>query len=69
MPHNYAGMLVADILRLKKASVRTAPLAVGSPPWSEVERMIWEQVEAAARRSDAGMKTVRKLLTDQRFDR
>jgi hypothetical protein len=69
MPHKYAGLRVADILQLKKGSVRTAPLPPGAPPWADLEAMAWEQVEESARRNEPGFKTVRKLLTDQRFDR
>jgi hypothetical protein len=69
MPHKYAGLRVADILQLKKGSVRTAPLPNGAPPWADLEAMSWEQVEDAARRNEPGFKTVRKLLSDQRFDR
>ena len=69
MPHKYAGQRVVDILRIKKGSVRTAPLPAGSPTWQELERMMWEQIEDGARRNVQGFKTVRKLLSDQRFDR
>ena len=69
MPHKFAGLRVADILQQKKGSVRTAPLPVGSPSWGELKSMTWEAIEDAARRNEAGFKTVRKLLTDQRFDR
>ena len=69
MPHKYAGLRVSDILRLKLGSVRTAPLPSGSPAWDEFERLTWEQVADDASRNRPGYKTVRKLLTDQRFDR
>lgn len=67
--HKYSGMLVAEILRLKKASIKQAPLPPGSPPWSFFETIDWEQVEDGAKRNQPGFKTVRKLLTDSRFDR
>jgi len=69
MPHRFAGMLVAEILRLKKASITTTPLPPGSPPWRELEAMMWEEIEEGARQGRPGLKTVRKLLSDQRFDR
>jgi hypothetical protein len=69
MIHKFAGMRVADILRLKKGSVRMAPLPVATPSWNELDKMSWEQVEDGARQNQPGFKTVRKLLTDQRFDR
>jgi hypothetical protein len=62
-------MRVGDVLRTKKRSVTSAPLPRGSPPWSELVTMTWEQVEEGARQNLLGYKTVRKLLTDQRFDR
>jgi hypothetical protein len=69
MAHKYAGRLVRDILKEKKASVRQAPLPPGSPSWSELEAMYWEEVEDGARANKLGFKTVRKLLTDGRFDK
>jgi hypothetical protein len=69
MAHKYAGMRVVDILRGKKASIRAAPLPPGSPSWSQLEAMIWEEIEAGAKQNLPGLRTVRKLLTDQRFDR
>jgi hypothetical protein len=67
--HKYAGMFVKDILRAKKASVRSAPLPEGSPEWRDVEEMTWEEVDLAAREGQPGFKTIRKLLTDGRFER
>lgn len=64
--HKYAGKTVSDILRLKRGSIRQAPLPEGAKPWSEIESMTWEQVQAS---KGPGWKAVRKLLTDQRFDR
>jgi hypothetical protein len=69
MPHRFAGMLVRDILRIKKGSIRTAPLPPGAPTWSEIDAMIWEEIDEAAQRNEPGFKTIRKLLADQRFDR
>jgi hypothetical protein len=68
-PHKYSGMLVRDILLRKKASVRSAPLPPGTPPWDEVAGMTWEQVDDAAVQNQVGFKTIRKLLTDSRFDK
>ncbi len=73
--HKFAGLRVADIvrvadiLRTKKTSIRFAPLPIGSLTWVEFELMLWEQIEDGARRNEPGFKMVRKLLTDQRFDR
>jgi hypothetical protein len=67
--HKYAGMLGSEILLLKKASIRHAPLPKGSLSWSEIEGMMWEQIDDEARANTSGFKTIRKLLTDRRFDR
>jgi hypothetical protein len=69
MAHKFAGMRVADILRTKKGSIRTAPLPAGSPSWQDIESMSWDEIEDGAKRNLPGFKTIRKLLADQRFDR
>ena len=69
MAHRFAGRLVQHILRENKGSIRNAPLPPGSPSWDEFETMIWEEVVEGAQAIRPGFKTVRKLLTDQRFDR
>jgi len=69
MPHKHDGLRISEILRSKKASIRAAPLPAGSLSWSEFEAMTWEEIDEGARKNLAGYKTVRKLLTDQRFDR
>jgi hypothetical protein len=69
MGNKYAGMTVAEILRTKKAGVRAAPLPPGSPTWEQLTPLTWEEVDDRARRNDPGFKTIRKLLSDQRFDR
>jgi len=69
MPSKYDGMSVREILRLKKAGVRSAPLPPGSPSWDDILDWTWEDVDAAARANRPGYKTIRKLLTDGRFDR
>jgi len=68
MMHKFAGMRVADIPRLKKGSIRMAPLPAGSLAWNDLDRMTWEQIEDGARQNLPGFKTVRKLRTDQWFD-
>jgi hypothetical protein len=67
--HRFAGRKVSEILREKKASIRLAPLPPGSPSWDDVEAMIWEEIEDGAKANEPGFKTIRKLLTDRRFDR
>ena len=67
--HKFAGRTVRQILESKKSSVKTAPLPAGSPTWAALNPMFWEEVDAAAKDNVAGFKTVRKLLTDRRFDK
>jgi hypothetical protein len=69
MAHKFAGLTIREILRAKKGSVRAAPLPVGTPSWNDLENWTWEQLEDGARSNLPGLKTVRKLLSDQRFDR
>lgn len=67
--HKYAGMSVREILELKKASVQRAPLPPGTPDWADILALLWEDVDSAAKASQPGFKTIRKLLTDSRFDK
>ena len=67
--HKYSGMKVRDILKLKKGSIRNAPLEPGSPSWDDILDMTWEEIEAAAKADKPGFRTIKKLLTDGRFDR
>lgn len=60
---------VGDILKRKKASIRNAPLETGSPSWDELQEMTWEDIERGAREGKPGFRTIRKLLTDRRFDK
>ena len=60
---------VAEILRLKTSSIRSAALPTGTPAWSELLGWTWSEVEDAASRGDPGMRTIRKLLSDSRFNR
>jgi hypothetical protein len=45
----YAGMVVGEILRTKKASIRSAPLPPGSPSWDDLLHLTWERVDESAR--------------------
>ncbi len=69
MANRFAGMRVREILAQKKVSVRNAPLPPGSPDWPNLEDWAWEDIEAAAKANRPGFKTIRKLLSDGRFDR
>jgi hypothetical protein len=69
MPHRFAGMTVRDILKRKKAGVLNAPLPVGAPSWADIAEMTWEEIDEAAMSDRPGFRTIRKLLSDSRFDR
>ena len=69
MPRYDPKLKVREILRLKRAGIRTAPLPLGTPAWSELLEWTWEEVDEAASRGEVGMRTIRKLLSDSRFDR
>ncbi|MFH5803995.1 hypothetical protein [Alienimonas sp. DA493] len=69
MPNRFDGLTVRDVLKLKKGSVRTAPLPPGSPAWEAILDLTWEEVCRAADAGADGFRTIRKLLSDKRFDR
>ena len=69
MLHKFAGQTVEQILKTKKGSIKNADLPEGSPSWSSIMKMSWEQIDAAAKAKLAGFQTIKKLLTDGRFDR
>ncbi len=60
---------VSDILKGKRGSIKKAPLPPESPPWSEVEKLTWGQVLGRANRNVPGYRTIKKLLTDRRFNK
>jgi hypothetical protein len=66
---DYSGMTVADILKLKRASIKNAPLEPGSPSWDEIMHLKWEEVEARKKRREPGFRTFYKLLSGKRFDK
>lgn len=68
MPSN-DGQTVAEILTRKKSSIRSAPLEKGSPSWDDILDMMWEEVVQRAKQREPGFRTIRKLLSDGRFDR
>jgi len=67
--HKFSGKTGKEILGGKKGSIKSAGLPSGSPSWSEIEGMTWEAIDKAAREGKTGFRTIKKLLTDQRFDR
>lgn len=67
--HKFAGQTVAEILQVKKASIKDAELGPGSPSWSDILDMTWEEVAEAARRRVPGFKTIKKLLSKGEYDK
>ncbi len=64
-----AGKTVAEILVDKKGSIRRAPLEDGSPGWDAIGGMMWEEVVQRAADDEPGFRTIRKLLSDRRFNK
>ena len=64
-----AGKTVAEILKGKKASIKDAALGPGSPSWSEILNMPWEEVEKGAKERKPGFKTINKLLTAKEYNK
>jgi hypothetical protein len=71
--HNTSGSNIgksgAEILKTKLASIKNAPLPPGSPSWSQIGKMTWEEIVAAAKAGKPGFKVIRKLLQDGRFNK
>jgi hypothetical protein len=66
---DYAGMTVAEILLLKRAAIKNAPLEEGSPGWDDIMDLTWEEIVKRQKRREPGFKTFHKLLKDTRFDK
>ncbi|KJR97697.1 MAG: hypothetical protein VR68_12320 [Peptococcaceae bacterium BRH_c4a] len=66
---NTEKLMVKEILKRKKGSIKNAPLEKGSPSWDDIQNMTMEQIDEYARKSVPGFKTIRKLLNDKRFDK
>jgi hypothetical protein len=69
VPENGDDETVDDILKRKLGTIQNAPLPPGSPAWADVRGLTWREIKRRAKRRRAGYKTLRKLLTDGRFDR
>ena len=67
--HKYAGKTVAEILTMKKGSVKDAPLEAGSPAWSQIMELTWEDIGSRAKTGQAGYKTIKKLLGSREYDK
>jgi hypothetical protein len=62
-------LTVAGVLERKKASIKDAPLPTGSPSWEDIRDERMSEIDRRARRNVSGYKTIRKLLSDKRFDK
>jgi hypothetical protein len=69
MPHKNAGKTVDAILKGKKSSIRRAPMDSGAPPWDAIGSLSWEEIVSRAEADEPGVKTIKKLLGEKRFDK
>jgi hypothetical protein len=60
---------VSEILKEKLGRIKRAPLDPGSPSWDEISALTWQEIEVRARQNMPGYSTIRKLLTDSRFNK
>jgi len=60
---------IKDILNRKKGSIKNAPLPEGSPSWDDIKDKTFGEIDRLAQQGKTGYRTLRKLLTDQRFDK
>ena len=60
---------VADILKRKKGSIKDAPLPKGSPSWKEIQGLTQQEINQGAAENRPGYRTIKKLLTDRRFNK
>ena len=60
---------VSEILRLRKGSIKQAPLPKGSPSWDSIMHLTMEEIEQLAKQKKPGYATLKKLLEDNRFKR
>lgn len=67
-PSKYSGKKICEILKGKKGSVKNAPMPKGFPGWDKIQNMTWEELEAMLGDSEV-WPTVKKLLTDNRFNK
>ena len=65
---NFAGKTVKEILKGKRGCIKNAPLPKGAPSWDDILDMTLKELQSMLNNSDA-WKTIKKLLTDKRFDK
>jgi hypothetical protein len=67
--HSNSGKTVQEILKGKRASIKSAPLEEGSPSWEQIMNLTWEEIEENATNGELGFDTFKKLLGRKRFDK
>jgi hypothetical protein len=67
--HKHTGKAVAELLKLKKASIKDAKLGEGSPSWDDILHLTWEEIVARAKKHEPGFKTIKKLLSKGEYDK
>jgi len=67
--HKNAGKTVGEILKDKKAGIKTAELEEGSPSWDDILNLTWEDIVKAAKKREPGFKTFKKLLSQGEYDK
>ena len=66
---DHSGKTIAEILELKKGSIKQAALDPGSPGWDDIMELTWEEIQSRAKRRQTGYKTIKKLLGSQEYDK
>jgi hypothetical protein len=57
------------MLKDKRGSIKNAELDPGSPSWDDIMDLTLKEIEDRARQNLPGYKTIKKLLTERRFDK
>ncbi len=65
----YAGQIIREILKKKKASIKDQPLDPGSPSWDDIRDLTWEEIVKRAQQRRTGYKTIKKLLGSREYDK
>ena len=66
---DYSGQTVAEILKLKNARIKNAPLSKGSPSSDDILDLTWEEIENRKSQGETGFKTFHKLLQSKEYDK
>ena len=60
---------VQEHLKLKKGSIKNAPLPSGGPSWDDLLKLTLAEIARRAKDNQTGYREIWKLLTDKRFNR